>query len=281
MSDKTDNSSAERIGEAIKSASGAGEAISKFVQDLLPKVEIPNSSQNSSSDSTTRSGTDGLDNRLSNKSDASRAQQEQRSNEDAIKQGQGTVKEGIGELLKEHEIKNGFEKYDQKIQLVMPGEKGVIKLKTGDTLVRAGDVEVLVMPNGGALMVKPDGSYELSTKDPVQVTHNSKTGATTLRFGKDESVTISGGRITDVTRGGASATMMEAIQPRWKPEFDWEQFKDRPAPNKPRYPEVDRLPKPLPRQGENVPYSEQTEQELRKYLDRNKNVAPESRKNQK
>jgi hypothetical protein len=91
------------------------------------------------------------------------------------------------------------------IQIVGSNEKGVIKLQTGDTLVRAGGMEVLVTKGGGSIMVKPDGSYEVTGGT---VKHDAKTGETTVDFGNGRTATIRDGKIDSVSDGKTSVWMV-------------------------------------------------------------------------
>jgi len=99
------------------------------------------------------------------------------------------------------EIQEQIDRILRRDQVVEANQTGIIELKTGDKLVRAGDNEILMMKGGGALIVKPDGSYEVSSKDPVKVKPDAKTGTTTLEFGNG-SVVIHDGKITEVKRDG-------------------------------------------------------------------------------
>jgi hypothetical protein len=106
-------------------------------------------------------------------------------------------------------ISNSGDQILGKVQFVGPDEKGVIDLKTGDTLVRAGDHEILMLKGGGNVVVKPDGSYEIKSKDAVKVSYDKASGSTTIDFGGGRSVTLSDGKISSVDGNGTSAVMFQ------------------------------------------------------------------------
>jgi hypothetical protein len=171
MTDKANAASrAEQAAEnAAKNATqGETSSLQDFVAGLLPKV------------------------------DSSNKQAKDNASSEAL-ENSGKRSEKLGEI---------FDKklHIQDSQIVGPDEKGIIKLQTGDTLVRAGGMEVLVTKGGGSVVVKPDGSYEASGGS---VKHNAKTGETTIDFGNGRSATIRDGKIESVTNGDTTAYMVE------------------------------------------------------------------------
>lgn len=72
------------------------------------------------------------------------------------------------------------------------------KLATGDILVRDGKTQHLIMPNNESLTVKPDGSYELDTKQAVKV--KSEKGVTTVTFANGDSVEFDSQGIRGIQR---------------------------------------------------------------------------------
>jgi hypothetical protein len=198
MTDKANNTvRAEQIAESMKNgASQEQNAISDFVAGLLPKVTP---AENSSSPQHSQ----GSDQRTPVPNGSDRAN----------KIGDAIKNSGDGLLHK------------MQMQLVGPDEKGVIELKTGDTLVRAGGHEVLMLKGGGHVVVKPDGSYDIKTKDPTNVKYDAATGSTTIELGEGKSVTLRGGRISSVDGNGQTAVMLEEKKldrlPRHELEPDW------------------------------------------------------------
>jgi len=197
MSDKANaNVRADQIAESIKEAVShpkEGCSIADFVAGLLPNAKPGDGKtpQNSSgSPAEGRSESQRLPNKIENQS--------------------GSDKMHHNENLRE---------YFEKMQLVGPDEKGVIELKTGDTLVRAGGHEILMLKGGGAVVCKPDGSYEVSANAKAKVKFDAQSGTTTLDLGEGQSVTIQNGKITEVTRGGQTSVMMgERLRP-WRDDF--------------------------------------------------------------
>lgn len=123
--------------------------------------------------------------------------------------------DSVGEI---HKILEAMNKHT-----VGSAEKGVIKLPTGDKLVRAGDAEILIRKNGETVLVKDDGSIELGDTKGVTVKTDKETNATTLTFANGDTVRIRGGRVTDVKNNdGVSVHMNSALEDRFKDfQPDW------------------------------------------------------------
>jgi hypothetical protein len=85
---------------------------------------------------------------------------------------------------------------------------GLISLNTGDKLLRLKGSEVLVMPDGGTLEVKKDGSYELTSKTATAVKYDATTRTTTLDMGKGQTIKIKDGSIAEVQRDGKVSSMV-------------------------------------------------------------------------
>lgn len=202
MTDKANNlSRAEQAAEsAAKNGSGSGEtsALQDFVAGLLPKGGSNNGQSSESASDGARSTIQKDGSASGSATDNGKQHQIPREGKDNgdIINGKIGDKVGIGDNMKKHL---------NDLQVVSPDEKGVIKLQTGDTLVRAGGVEVLVTKGGGSVMVKPDGSYEVTGGT---VKHDAKTGETTVDFGNGRSATIKDGRISSVTDGNNTAWMV-------------------------------------------------------------------------
>lgn len=116
---------------------------------------------------------------------------------------------------------------DEVIQNINPDEKGVIKLDTGDTFVRAGGVESVTTKDGGSVTVKPDGTYKVKGGTAK---FDLFTRETTVHFGDGRSVTIRDGRIDSVTDIKHTVFMNRKpnefrrnpyfiLDNDWKPEF--------------------------------------------------------------
>lgn len=95
------------------------------------------------------------------------------------------------------------------IEIVKPSE-GKVKLSTGDTLVRAGDKEILIDPGGSALYLDGNGGFDLDVKSGARVRHDKD--GTSIEYANGDKIRIENGRIASVERNGKVAIMME--QPR-------------------------------------------------------------------
>ncbi|MBY0551223.1 MAG: hypothetical protein K2W95_28340 [Candidatus Obscuribacterales bacterium] len=102
----------------------------------------------------------------------------------------GKLKPAESENLKELQnlLEGGKEKKSDVFQ----------KLATGDRLVKDGKTQHLIMPNGDNLTVKPDGSYELDTKQAVKV--KSDKGVTTITYANGDSVEFDSQGIRGIQR---------------------------------------------------------------------------------
>jgi hypothetical protein len=177
MTDKANPTSrAEQAAESAAKSAAQGEtsSLQDFVAGLLPKVASKDSAPNASQESSNSER-----NRLDKHSPGEK-----------------------GDIINEKKLQIN------DMQIVRPDEKGVIKLQTGDTLVRAGGMEVLVTKGGGSITVKPDGSYEVSGGT---VKHDAKTGETTVDFGSGRTATIRDGKIDSVSDGKNTAWMVNKI----------------------------------------------------------------------
>jgi hypothetical protein len=136
-------------------------------------------------------------------------------------EGASSIKDSLSNKQREQfEGRDSITNKLEKVQIVGPDEKGVIDLKTGDTLVRAGGHEVLMMKGGGSVVINPDGSYEMKSEKGAKVKHDAKTGSTTLDFGEGSTVVIRDGRVAEVNRDGRTAVMSDfKLRPR-----DWNEL---------------------------------------------------------
>jgi hypothetical protein len=190
MSDKIDGTTAGQVESMLRN--GGNSSVADFVANLLPK-DNDNSKPN-----TTNQSQESVANQLP------RAEKEQ-STKDGMKKDSYDLLEQLHNKLRD-------------VQRVGADETGIIDLKTGDKLVRVKGQEILVMPDGGALIVKPDGSYDLSTKGNSSVKHDAKSGTTTIDMGKNGTITMKDGRITEVYRHGQTVEMSapkEQLKPQW------------------------------------------------------------------
>lgn len=180
----------EAAESAAKVASGSEtSAIQDFVAGLLPKVASRESSSNASQDSG-NTGRDGVNNAPKENASGSNDR-----SQNGLDKSRSTDKGDITDKKLQ----------PQDFQIVGDDQKNTIALRTGDTLVRAGGIEVLSMKGGGTVLVKPDGSYEVTGGT---VKHDAKSGETTVDFGNGKSATIRGGKIETVTDGKTTAWMV-------------------------------------------------------------------------
>lgn len=92
----------------------------------------------------------------------------------------------------------------RELQNVAEGHKEkksdvVQDLATGDTLIKDGKTQHLFMPNGDRLKVNPDGSFDLKTKEKVNV--KTEKGVTTITYPNGESIELDQQGIRGIQRG--------------------------------------------------------------------------------
>jgi len=102
-----------------------------------------------------------------------------------------------------------------KTEEIPSDKQGTMKLATGDTFIRVSGAEILVAPGGDTLVVNKDGSFDVGATKGVSIKHDAKSDSTTLTYPNGDTVRISGGRITDVERKGASVHMNSAREDRF------------------------------------------------------------------
>lgn len=115
------------------------------------------------------------------------------------------------------DLRNGIQDIMRYRTEQIPSDKqGTMKLATGDTFIRVAGAEVLVSPNGDTLVVNKDGSIDVGATKGVSIKHDAKSDSTTLTYPNGDTVRVSGGRITDVERAGASVHMNSAREERFQ-----------------------------------------------------------------
>ncbi len=105
---------------------------------------------------------------------------------------------------------------DRLSEILKPKE-GIVKLPTGDFLVRDEDKQTLFTPNGDRITIKDDGTSTI--KGDVKKVSTGKDGNTTVEFADGAKVTFNKYGFEDITRGNKSHSFLtprETEKP-WRP----------------------------------------------------------------
>ena len=177
-----------------------------------------------------------------NSPESSRQHGESRENkkneDDKSNDGRNPIRDKTGPI--NDQITSKLEKMKYELYF-RPTKDGVTEMKTGDSLVKDGDREILFMPNGDKLTVNKDGSFDLKAKGPVEVHKQGDT--TTIKYPNGDTVSFGKNGVESITRGNVTVDILDKPNRLDK----WPDRLPTPSPRPEPWPEPWPVPYPNPR----------------------------------